>query len=48
MKQKITLIVPVYNERPFIERCIASIKNQTVPFDQVIFINFSHNSPSQP
>ena len=39
MKQKITLIVPVYNERPFIERCIASIKTQTVPFDQVIFID---------
>lgn len=39
MKQKITLIVPAYNEGPFIDRCIASIKNQTVPFDQVIFID---------
>lgn len=39
MKQKITLIVPAYNEGPFIERCIASIKNQTVPFDQVILID---------
>jgi len=39
MKQKITLIVPAYNEEPFIDRCIASIKNQTVPFDQVIFID---------
>ena len=35
----ITLIVPAYNEGPFIERCINSIKNQTVPFDQVIFID---------
>lgn len=39
MKQKITLIVPAYNEGPFIDRCINSIKNQTVPFDQVIFID---------
>lgn len=39
MKQKITLIVPAYNEGPFIERCIASIKNQTVPFDEVILID---------
>lgn len=35
----ITLIVPAYNEGPFIERCINSIKNQTIPFDQVIFID---------
>ena len=26
MKQKITLIVPVYNEGPFIDRCIDSIR----------------------
>lgn len=39
MKQTITLIVPTYNEGPFIDRCIASIKNQTVPFDQVIIID---------
>lgn len=38
-KQKITLIVPAYNEGPFIDRCIASIKNQTVPFDEVILID---------
>ena len=35
----ITLIVPAYNEGSFIKRCINSIKNQTVPFDQVIFID---------
>ena len=39
MKQTITLIVPAYNEEQFIDRCIASIKKQSVPFDQVIFID---------
>ncbi len=39
MKQTITLIVPTYNEGPFIDRCINSIKNQTVPFDRVIIID---------
>lgn len=36
---RISLIVPVYNEEPFLQRCIDSIKNQTVPFDEVIFID---------
>lgn len=35
---KISLIVPVYNEEPFLPRCIESIKNQTVPFEEVIFV----------
>lgn len=35
----ITLIVPAYNEGPFIDRAIQSIRNQTVPFDQVILID---------
>lgn len=35
----ITLIVPTYNEGPFLERCLQSIKNQTVPFDRVIIID---------
>lgn len=39
MKQKITLIVPAYNEGQFIDRCIQSIRNQTVPFDEVILID---------
>lgn len=36
---KITLIVPVYNEETFLRRCIDSIKNQTLPFYEVIFID---------
>lgn len=36
---KISLIVPVYNEETFLQRCIESIKNQTVPFEEVIFID---------
>ena len=36
---KISLIVPVYNEEPFLPRCIESIKSQTVPFEEVIFID---------
>jgi glycosyltransferase involved in cell wall biosynthesis len=35
----ITLIVPAYNEGPFIDRAIQSIRNQTVPFDEVILID---------
>lgn len=35
----ITLIVPAYNEGPFIDRAIQSIRNQTVPFDQVILVD---------
>ena len=36
---KISLIVPVYNEEPYLQRCIESIKNQTVPFEEVIFVD---------
>lgn len=35
----ISLIVPIYNEAPFLPRCLDSIANQTVPFDEVILIN---------
>lgn len=35
----ISLIVPIYNEAPFLPRCLNSIKNQTIPFDEVILID---------
>lgn len=35
----ITLVVPIYNELPFLERCLASIENQTTLFDEVILID---------
>lgn len=36
---RIALIIPVYNEAPFVRRCLDSVKNQTVPFDEVIVID---------
>lgn len=35
----ISLIVPIYNEAPFLPRCLDSIANQTVSFDEVILID---------
>ena len=35
----ITLIVPIYNEEPFLRRCLDSIENQTVKFDEVILVD---------
>lgn len=35
----ISLIVPIYNEAPFLPRCLDSIANQTVPFGEVILID---------
>ena len=35
----ITLIVPIYNEEPFLRRCLDSIVNQTVQFDEVILVD---------
>lgn len=35
----ITLVVPTYNEAPFLRRCLESIKNQTIKFDEVIIID---------
>lgn len=36
---KISIIVPIYNEKPFLERCFKSIENQTMKFDEVILID---------
>lgn len=38
-KSMVSLIVPVYNEAPFLKRCFDSIKNQTVPFGEVIVVD---------
>lgn len=35
----ITLIVPIYNKAKYLERCLNSIENQTVPFDEVMLID---------
>lgn len=35
----IAIIVPIYNEEPFLHRCLKSIENQTVPFNEVILVD---------
>lgn len=35
----ITIVVPIYNEAPFLRRCLDSIKNQTEKPDEVILID---------
>lgn len=35
----ISLIVPVYNEESYLVRCLESIAQQTIPFDEVILID---------
>lgn len=42
-----SLIVPIYNEAPFLPRCLDSIANQTVPFDEVILIDDESNDGSK-
>lgn len=35
----ITAVVPVYNVELYIEECLVSIVNQSIPFDEVILVN---------
>lgn len=35
----ISLIVPIYNEESYLVRCLESIAQQTIPFDEVILID---------
>lgn len=37
--QRITLVIPTYNEAPWLERCLNSVLHQTVPFDEVIVVD---------
>lgn len=37
--KKVTAIVPVYNVESYLERCINSLLNQTVNFDEIILID---------
>ena len=37
--KKISVLVPVYNVMPYIERCFNSIKNQTYKNLEVIFVD---------
>lgn len=39
MDVKITIIIPVYNVEEYLNQCLESVVNQTVPFDEVILVN---------
>lgn len=41
MKSKYSLgiVIPVYNVEEYLEECLESVANQTVPFDEVILVN---------
>lgn len=36
---KVSVIVPIYNVEPFIERCVRSLMNQTLENIEYIFVN---------
>lgn len=35
----VTAIIPVYNVKQYLTRCLDSVLNQTVPFDKIILVN---------
>ena len=39
MKIAISVIIPVYNVENYLEQCLESVVNQSVPFDEVILVN---------
>ena len=41
MGKKLSIILPVYNVEPYIERCIESIENQDISLDdyEIIIVN---------
>lgn len=45
--REITLVVPIYNEAPYLERCLESIRRQTVPFYEVILVDDGSTDGSQ-
>ena len=44
MDKKITVIVPVYNTKKFLKRCIMRIMNQSYSNLEIIIINKSNTS----
>jgi glycosyltransferase involved in cell wall biosynthesis len=38
-RQAMTVVIPVYNKRPHLERCIASLQHQTLQPDEIIFVD---------
>lgn len=47
MEGKITVIIPVYNVEKYLDSCLKSVVNQTVPFDEVIVVNDGSTDKSQ-
>ena len=39
MKNKISIIVPIFNSEKYLTRCLASLQNQTLGDYEVILIN---------
>lgn len=46
-EEKISVIVPVYNIEPYIQRCVESLKNQTHKNMELIFVNDGSNDGSK-
>lgn len=45
--KKISVILPVYNGEPFLQECLESIINQTVPPDEILVIDDGSNDLSK-
>src|SRR5512139_1458544 len=45
MAPTVGLVVPVYNNLPYLEQMLASISNQTRPFDEVVIVDDASPDP---
>ena len=41
-----SVIIPVYNEKDYLERCLAALQDQTVPVDEIIVVDNNTNDGS--
>ena len=46
MSGSVSAVVPVYNVAPYVERCVDSLLNQTVPFSEILLIDDGSTDPS--
>ena len=47
MHAKVSVIVPVYNSRDYLERCLESLVNQTLPDIEIVVVNDGSPDDSQ-
>ena len=45
---KVSIIIPIYNVEPYIERCLQSVVSQTYPYFECILIDDCGNDRSMP